>query len=117
MHFSGVFSSLVRCLLKSKESINLAYRGYGSGAPSRGIVYPEVSHAPQKGDIMRMTIPVPGRLGAAFLSSSITVLLFGVLVSCQDGVLRPMLALLPMPALGGIICLSYLTWCILWIVL
>jgi len=64
-----------------------------------------------------MTIPVPGRLGAAFLSSSITVLLFGVLVSCQDGVLRPMLALLPMPALGGIICLSYLIWFLLWIVL
>jgi hypothetical protein len=64
-----------------------------------------------------MTIPVPGRLGAAFLSSSITVLLFGVLVSCQDGVLRPMLALLPMPALGGIICLSYLIWFLSWIVL
>jgi hypothetical protein len=66
---------------------------------------------------MRMTIPVPGRLSAAFLSSSITVLLFGVLVSCQGGVLRPMLALLPMPALGGIICLSYLIWFFLWIVL
>ena len=66
---------------------------------------------------MRMTIPVPGRLGAAFLSSSITVLLFGVLVSCQGGVLRPMLALLPMPALGGIICLSYLIWFLSWIAL
>src|SRR5262249_13800168 len=66
---------------------------------------------------MRMTIPVSGRLGAAFLSSSITVLLFGVLVSCQGGVLRPMLALIPMPALGGIICLSYLIWFFLWIVL
>ena len=66
---------------------------------------------------MRMTIPVPGRLSAAFLSSSITVLLFGVMVYCQGGVLRPMLALLPMPALGGIICLSYLIWFFLWIVL
>ena len=66
---------------------------------------------------MRMTIPVSGRLGAAFLSSSITVLLFGVLVSCQGGVLSPMLALLPMPALGSIICLSYLIWFLLWIVL
>jgi len=66
---------------------------------------------------MRITIPVPGRLSAAFLSSSITVLLFGVLVSCQGGVLRPMLALLPMPTLGGIICLSYLIWFFLWIVL
>ena len=66
---------------------------------------------------MRMTIPVPGRLSAAFLSSAITVLLFGVLVSCQGGVLRPMLALLPMPALGGIICLSYLIWFLLWMVL
>ena len=66
---------------------------------------------------MRMTIPVPGRLGAAFLSSSITVILFGVMVYCQGGVLRPMLALLPMPALGGIICLSYLIWFFLWIVL
>ena len=28
-HFSGIFSRLVRCLLKSKESINLAYREYG----------------------------------------------------------------------------------------
>src|SRR5262245_29013229 len=66
---------------------------------------------------MHPTIPVPGRLGATFLSSSITVLLFGVLVSCQGGVLRPMLALLPMPTLGGIICLSYLVWFFLWIVL
>jgi hypothetical protein len=64
-----------------------------------------------------MTIPVPGRLSAAFLSSAITVLLFGVLVSCQGGVLRPMLALLPMPALGGIICLGYLIWFFSWIVL
>ena len=66
---------------------------------------------------MRPTIPVPGRVGAAFLSSSITVLLFGVLVSCRGGVLRPMLALLPMPALGGIICLGYLSWFFSWIVL
>jgi hypothetical protein len=66
---------------------------------------------------MRITIPVPGHLGAAFLSSAITVLLFGVLVSCRCGVLRPMLALLPMPALGGIICMSYLIWFVLWSVL
>ena len=66
---------------------------------------------------MRMTIPVPGRLGATFLSSSIAVLLFGVMVSCQDGILRPMLALLPMPALGGMICLGYLIWFFSWIVL
>jgi hypothetical protein len=66
---------------------------------------------------MRMTIPVPGRMGAAFLSSSITVLLFGVLVSCQGGVLRPLLALISMPVLGGIICVSYLLWCLLWLVL
>jgi hypothetical protein len=66
---------------------------------------------------MRPTIPVPGRLGATFLSSSITVLLFGMMVSCQDGILRPMLALLPMPALGGMICLGYLIWFFSWIVL
>jgi len=66
---------------------------------------------------MRITIPVPGHLGAAFLSSAITVLLFGVMVSCRDGALRPMLALLPMPALGSIICVSYLIWFFLWIVL
>jgi hypothetical protein len=66
---------------------------------------------------MRMTIPVPGCLGAAFLSSSITVLLFGVMVSCRGGVLRPLLELIPMPALGGLICMSYLLWGILWIVL
>ena len=66
---------------------------------------------------MGPTIPVPGSVGAAFLSSSITILLFGVMVSCRDGILRPMLALLPMPALGGIICLSYLIWFFLWIVL
>ena len=66
---------------------------------------------------MRTTIPVPGRLGAAFLSSSITVLLFGVMVFCRGGVLRPMLELIPMPALGGIIYLSYLIWVILWLVL
>ena len=67
---------------------------------------------------MRMTIPVPGCLwGVVSLSSSITVLLFGVMGSCRDGVLRPMLELIPMPALGGIICLSYLIWFFLWIVL
>ena len=66
---------------------------------------------------MRMTIPVPGHLGAAFLSSSITILLFGVMVYCRGGVLRPMLALIPMPALGGIICVSYFIWFLLWIVL
>ena len=65
---------------------------------------------------MRPTIPVPGHLGAAFLSSSITVLVFGVMVSCRGGVLGPMLALLPMPALAGIICVSYLLWVLLWIV-
>ena len=64
-----------------------------------------------------MIIPVPGHLGAAFLSSSITVLLFSVMVSCQGGVLRPLLALLPMPALGGIICVSSLLWVLLWFVL
>jgi hypothetical protein len=64
-----------------------------------------------------MTIPVPGRLGAAFLSSSITVLLFAVMMYCRGGILRPMLALLPMPALGGMICLGYLIWFVLWIVL
>ena len=66
---------------------------------------------------MRTTIPVPGRLGAAFLSSSITVLLFGVMVFCRGGVLRPMLELIPMPALGGLICLSYFIWFLLWLVL
>ena len=66
---------------------------------------------------MRSTIPVPGRLGATFLSSSITILLFGMMVSCQDGLLRPMLALLPMPALGSMICLGYLIWFFSWIVL
>ena len=63
---------------------------------------------------MRMTIPVPGHLGAAFLSSSLTVLLFGVMVSCQGGLLRPLLALLPLPALGGLMCVSYLLWLLLW---
>ena len=66
---------------------------------------------------MRPTIPVPGCLGATFLSSSITILVFGMMVSCQDGILRPMLALLPMPALGSMICLSYLIWFLSWIVL
>src|SRR5215510_15523029 len=66
---------------------------------------------------MRPTIPVPGHLGAAFLSSSITILLFGVMVSCRGGGLGPMLALLPMPALAGIIFVSYLLWVLLWIVL
>jgi hypothetical protein len=66
---------------------------------------------------MRPTIPVPGDLWAAFLSSSITVLLFGVMVPCRGGGLRPMLAYLPMPALGSIIGLGYLIWFCLWIVL
>ena len=56
-------------------------------------------------------------MGAAFLSSSLTVLLFGVMVFCRDGVLRSILELLPMPALGGIICLSSLLWFLLWLVL
>ena len=66
---------------------------------------------------MRPTIPVPGHIGAAFLSSAITDLLFAVMVACRGGVLRPLLALLPMPTLAGIICLSYLLWVLLWIVL
>ena len=66
---------------------------------------------------MRPTISVPGCVGAAFLSSSITVLLFGVMVSCRSGVLRPMMAILPMPALGSIICLGYLIGFFSWIVL
>ena len=66
---------------------------------------------------MRTTIPVPGHLGAAFLSSSITVLLFGVMVYCRGGILRPLLELLPMPVVGGIICLNYFIWFLLWIVL
>src|SRR5262249_9656653 len=107
---------LVRCLLKSKESTNLAYRGYGSGVPSGDAVSRGEPCFAERCCI-RMTIPVPGRLSMAFLSSVITVLLFGVLVSCQGGVLRPMLALLPMPVLGGIICLSYFRWFLLWIVL
>ena len=60
---------------------------------------------------------MPGRLRVSFLSSSITVLLSGVMVSCRGGVFRPILTLFPMPALGGIICVNYLIWCILWIVL
>jgi len=66
---------------------------------------------------MHPSIPMPGRLSAAFLSSAINVLLFGVTVSYRGGVFRPILALLSMPALGGIICVSNLIWCILWIVL
>src|SRR5262245_10065709 len=66
---------------------------------------------------MGMTIPVPGRLEASFLSSSLTVLLFGVMVACQGGLLRLMLALLPLPALGGLICLRYLFWVLFWIAL
>jgi hypothetical protein len=66
---------------------------------------------------MRTTIPVPGHLGAAFLSSSITLLLFGVMVSCRGGILKPLLELIPMPVIGGIICLSYFIWFLLWIVL
>jgi hypothetical protein len=53
----------------------------------------------------------------AFPSSAITVLLFGVMVSCQGGVLGLMLALLLMPGRAGIICVSYLLWVLLWIVL
>lgn len=66
---------------------------------------------------MHTTIPVPGRLGAAFLSSTLTVLLFGVMVSCRGGVLRPLLELIPMPMLDSILCVSYLMWFILWLVL
>jgi len=66
---------------------------------------------------MHPPIPVPGHLSVAFLSSATTVLLFGVTVSCRGGIFRPILALFPMPALGGIICVNYLIWCILWIVL
>ena len=39
------------------------------------------------------------------------------MVLCRDGVLRPMLALLSMPALGGTVWVSYLVRFLLWIVL
>ena len=66
---------------------------------------------------MHPPIPVPGHLSVAFLSSATTILLFGVTVSCRGGIFRPILALFPMPALGGIICLGYLIWFFSWIVL
>ena len=66
---------------------------------------------------MGTAIPMPVRLGTAFLSSAITVLLFEVMGSCRGGILRPLLALLPMPALAGIICVSYLLWVFMWIAL
>jgi hypothetical protein len=66
---------------------------------------------------MRTTIPVSGHLGAAFLSSSVTILLFGVMVYCRGGILRPLLELIPMPIVGSIICLSYFIWFLLWLVL
>jgi hypothetical protein len=54
-------------------------------------------------------------MGAAFLSSSLTVPLFGVMVFCRDG-FRPIWSFSHASA-GGIICLSYLIWFLLWIVL
>ena len=66
---------------------------------------------------MRPTSPVPGPLSATFLRRTITVLLFGVMVLCPGEVLRPLLGLRPVSALGGLICLSYLIWFLLWIVL
>jgi len=39
------------------------------------------------------------------------------MVYCRGGILRPLLELIPMPVVGGIICLSYFIWFLLWIVL
>src|SRR5215468_6721131 len=50
-HIFHFLSVLVRCLLNSRETMNLAYRVYGSLVPYTGAVCPEVHHATQKGAI------------------------------------------------------------------
>jgi hypothetical protein len=67
--------------------------------------------------MMRSNLAVPGSLAAAFLSGSITAVLFGLMVYFRSGFLNPILEIYP-PAgtFSGIWLFSYLIWLILWVV-
>jgi hypothetical protein len=68
--------------------------------------------------MMRSNLAVPGSLAAAFLSSSITAVLFGLMVYFRNGFLNSTLQIYPPTGtFGGIWLFSYLIWLILWVVL
>src|SRR5262249_29134744 len=62
-HIFQSLSVLVRCLLNSQKTINLAYRVYGSLIPYTGAVCPEVPHATQKGAVCVQPSPCLGTSG------------------------------------------------------
>jgi hypothetical protein len=67
---------------------------------------------------MKNNFAVPGSLAAAFLSSSIAIILMGVMVYLREEVLNSILGIYPvMGTFGGIWLYSYLIWLVLWIVL
>lgn len=67
---------------------------------------------------MKNNFAVPGSLAAAFLSSSIAIILLGMMVYLREEVLRSTLEIYPaLGTFGGIWLYSYLIWLVLWIVL
>jgi hypothetical protein len=67
---------------------------------------------------MKNKLTVPGSLAAAFLSSSIAVVLMGIMVYLRGGVLKPTLEIYPaLGTFGGIWLYSYLIWLVLWVIL
>ena len=67
---------------------------------------------------MKNKLTVPGSLAAAFLSSSIAVVLMGVMVYLRGDVLKSTLEIFPaLGTFGGIWLYSYLIWLALWVVL
>jgi hypothetical protein len=67
---------------------------------------------------MKNNFAVPGSLAAAFLSSSIAIILMGVMVYLREEVLNSILGIYPaLGTFGGIWLYGYLIWLVLWIVL
>lgn len=67
---------------------------------------------------MKNKLTVPGSLAAAFLSSSIAIVLMGVMVYLRGDVLKSTLEIFPaLGTFGGIWLYSYLIWLALWAIL
>jgi hypothetical protein len=65
---------------------------------------------------MKNNFAVPGSLAAAFLSSSIAIVLMGVMVYLREDVLNLILGIYPaLGTFGGIWLYSYLIWLVLWV--
>jgi hypothetical protein len=61
------------------------------------------------------TLPISGRLAAAFFSTSVAAVVLGMLICLRDGVLKDMLTVYtPAAAFGGVWLYSYLIWIVLW---